>query len=302
MISIIICTYNRDRFLGSCLESLTSQSCSPSGYEIILVNNRSTDNTHQLCTDFAAGNPGFQIRYFIEENQGLSFARNRGLREAEGDLLAFVDDDAVLCRDYVKNLRDQFGGSGIVAGGGKILPMWEKSRPKWMSRFLLPLVSVIDLGPEQVKFAGKKYPIGANMFFRREVFGKVGLFDTRLGRSGGNMMGSEEKDIFLKIKAEGHDIFYFPDIWVYHIVPEERTKMDFVRKQALGIGKSERIRTRDSRIKLSESIFREALKWGATLILAFFYLSGANYERGKALVRFRYWVSKGLLFEDDKND
>ena len=302
MISIIICTYNRDRFLGSCLESLTSQSCSPSEYEIILVNNRSTDNTHQLCLDFSERNPGFRIRYFIEENQGLSFARNRGIREAEGDLLAFADDDAVLCRDYVKNLRDEFGGSGIAAGGGKILPMWEKSRPKWMSRFLLPLVSVIDLGAEPVKFSGKKYPIGANMFFRREVFSQVGLFDTRLGRSGGNLMGSEEKDIFLKIRTAGLDIVYCPDIWVYHIVPEERTKMDFVKKQARGIGKSERVRTLDSRMEWFKSIGREALKWGATFILAFFYLLGADYEKAKALVRFRYWVSKGLLFKDDKDD
>jgi len=295
MISVIVCTYNREKLLVSCIDSLVKQDSHPGDYEIILVNNGSTDNTEQLCIKSIHEHPGLQIRYFLETKQGLSNARNRGIKESMGNIIAFIDDDAFADQHYIYNLKKDFRTSGIAAGGGKILPHWEKNRPKWMSRFILPLVSVLDMGDQIIDFKGNKYPIGANMFFRKSLFEKAGFFDPLLGRSLKNMIGNEEKDLFMKIKRIGSEICYFPNIIVNHYIPEERTTISFIKKQALGIGQSERIRTRLNKKERIRVFFNEGIKWGGTIILSFYYLLLFDPQKAKMLILFRYWVSKGLL-------
>ena len=302
MISVLVCTYNREKLLASCIDSLVHQNCHPGDYEIILINNCSTDNTEQLCINSIHEHPGLQIRYFIETKQGLSNARNRGIRESMGNIITFIDDDAFAEKDYIYNIKKDFRTSGIAAGGGKIIPHWEKTRPKWMSRFLLPLVSVIDLGDEIIEFKGNKYPIGANMFFRKSLFEKSHFFDPMLGRSLKNLIGNEEKDLFLKIKKLGYKISYFPSITVRHYIPEERTKISFIKKQALGIGQSEKIRTRLNKKERIRVIFNEIIKWGGTIVLSFYYIILFDLQKARMLLLFRYWVSKGLLYTQNKND
>ena len=94
-ISIIICTYNRELYLPKCLEHLKNQTEAPSNFEIILVNNNSTDQTENICENFIAQNPQLITKYVKEMNPGLSFARNRGIKESKGDVLVFIDDDAM---------------------------------------------------------------------------------------------------------------------------------------------------------------------------------------------------------------
>ena len=135
------------------------------------------------------------------------------------------------------------------------------------------------------------------MSFRVDVFEKVGGFNVDLGRKGNNMAGSEEKDIFKRIYALGNiRVVYVPDAIVYHCVPLERTTTDFIKRQALGTGKGERIRVKnegvDSTIK---RYFIEVFKWGASLILFFFYLFKGQAAKGTMIIRFRYWVSKALF-------
>ena len=95
-LSVIICTYNRERYIYNALKSIAEQDFPLSGYEIVLVNNNSTDNTENICKDFKRDYPQVDFRYFIETNQGLSYARNRGVKESSGDILIFVDDDATV--------------------------------------------------------------------------------------------------------------------------------------------------------------------------------------------------------------
>jgi len=295
MISVIVCTYNREKLLVSCIDSLVNQNCHPGDYEIILINNCSTDNSEQQCIKNIQQHSNLQIRYFLETKQGLSNARNRGIRESMGNIITFIDDDAFADRDYIYNIKKDFRTSGMVAGGGKILPQWENKRPKWMSCFLLPLVSVLDMGDQIIAFKGEKYPIGANMFFRKSLFEKTGLFDPMLGRSKKNMIGNEEKDLFLKIKKLGYKICYFPNITVHHYITKERTKTSFIKKQAIGIGQSEKIRTRLNKKGKRSIIFNELIKWGGTIILSFYYLLLFDPQKAKMLILFRYWVNKGLL-------
>ena len=101
MLSVILCTYNRDKYIYNVLKSLAENTLSPDQYEIVLVDNNCTDNTHSECDRFVKDFPEVTFRYFVETNQGLSHARNRGIRESKGDILVYVDDDATVNKNAV---------------------------------------------------------------------------------------------------------------------------------------------------------------------------------------------------------
>ena len=107
-ISIIICTYNRARYLFDTLRHIAENDFPTRHYEIVLIDNNSTDHTIATCQRFEKAFPEICFRYFLEQSQGLSFARNRGMKEARGELLVFLDDDAFVHKDYLKNLEHQF--------------------------------------------------------------------------------------------------------------------------------------------------------------------------------------------------
>jgi glycosyltransferase involved in cell wall biosynthesis len=294
-ISLIICSYNREKVIGKTLQHLFEQA--DKDFELLLVNNNSTDNTENICTDFMNAHPQLTVRYFVEKNQGLSYARNRGIEEARGDYLIFLDDDAFTFPDYIQNFKiflEKY--PDFQAGGGKILPFWESERPQWMSRYLLSIVSTIDLGNEVKRFGGRSYPIGANMMIRKDLFERFGSFNVNLGRKGKNLEGAEEKDLFLRIKKAGIPVYYIPDAVVEHWAPDSRLTNDFFTQQALAIGHSEKIRAKNiSSVEYVKSILRELFKWGATGILFAGYTLSGHYGKGARLVEFRWKISKGLF-------
>lgn len=295
-LSVIICTYNRANYIPGLFKSLVTQTCDKLNYEIVFVNNNSKDNTEEICKQFQIENKGITFKYFNETKQGLSFARNRGIKESTGEILVFIDDDAIASENYLIEILTFFEqNQHITAGGGRIFPKYETKRPNWMSVFLEPIISVINIGNKNKKFPAGKFPVGANMFFRKIVFDEIGLFNTMLGRTGRNMLGGEEKDIFNRLKNRGALIFYLADAWIYHIIPENRLTQDFIKKQATGIGISEKIRARNINSKeLFKSYFKELFKWAASLILFLFYLISFQALKAMMIVKFRYWVSSGL--------
>jgi glycosyltransferase involved in cell wall biosynthesis len=266
-------------------------------FEIILVNNHSTDQTETVCKNFIRENPQLTVSYFLEEKQGLSCARNRGVKESRGEYLVFLDDDAFAFPDYIQNIRTFLKNyPDTKAAGGKILPRFESQKPLWMSRYLTSLISTLDLGNKVALFKGRSYPIGANMLIRRDIFEQYGFFDVNLGRKGKNLEGAEEKDLFLRIKKDAVPVYYIPDACVEHWAPDSRLTGEFFTRQALSIGYSEK--TRAKKISFEEylkSCLREGMKWGATLILFSGYTITGQYLKGAKLVEFRWKVSKGLF-------
>ena len=295
-ISIIICTYNREKYIKGLLNSLKKQEYPKKDYEIVFVNNNSDDETDKRCTEFQDANSDVVFHYFNETKQGLSHARNRGVLEAKGEILAFIDDDALAHANYLQNMSKAFKENDVDAAGGKIYPKYESKRPEWMSKFLEPVMSVIDLGDRNRIFPKNKFPIGANMIFRKEVFEHTGNFNTELGRTGKKMLGGEEKDLFYRMKTKNMSIHYLHDVVISHIIPDERLTDDFIEKQAAGIGKSEIIRAKNfSHINIFAVYFKELLKWSATILLAVFYATKFQFSKSKMLIKFRYRVSKGML-------
>lgn len=297
-ISIIVCTYNRDKYIYETLARIVQNTFPKELFEIILINNNSTDRTEEECKLFKSDFPQINFHYYIETSQGLSYARNRGIREAKGKTLVFLDDDSFVGKDYLHNLYTQLQTHpDMSAFGGKITPLYESGRtPCWISKWSYSWVSAIDKGNQVSLFEGKSYPIGANMGFKKECF-DFAMFNTDLGRSKGNLMGGEEKDIFNALKARKLQIYYFPDIEVHHVIPEQRTTKTYIRKLALGIGQSERIRTLNmSRSSFVKRLFSESIKWAASCILCLGYVLKGVPQKGGILLFFRWYVTRGLLF------
>lgn len=313
MLSIIVCTYNRDRFLEKTLQLLDPDQSSLVGkgaYEVVLIDNNSTDRTADICKAFAVQVEGrLSFRYVLETKQGLSNARNRGIEESKGEWLVFLDDDAFIQLDYIVNLQKHIEAHPeMVAFGGKIDPLYESGvEPSWMSKWSYSWVSAIDKGPEVCHFEGKEYPIGANMGVRTDIARKVQGFNPNLGRTGKNTMGGEEKDFFNKIRSlitTSHAtlstpapcILYLPDVQVQHCIPESRTTREFIARLGDGVGTSERQRTLDQgKSSYCKRLFAEAVKWCGTLVLWCQYLLLGQKQKGDVLVLFRWHVTSKLI-------
>lgn len=298
-LSIIVCTYNREECILEALLSLKDQTIAAENYEIVLVDNNSTDTTPVICHSFVANNPQLNIQYIHEERQGLSYARNTGIEKARGSIIAFLDDDVIVAKHYCQTVVDFFAQTPqAMVIGGRIFPKFETAPPAWMPRELTPLYSTLDLGNEVREFKGRSYPIGANMAFRSYVFQECGTFNTSLGRVGKNLLGGEEKDMFFRIKEKKMRVFYLPEAWEFHIIPTARTTKEFIKRQAIGSGKSERLRCAHSWCKLTSACAFECVKWGGSLFLSLKYMVLGKFEAALTLLQFRYWVSKGLFLND----
>lgn len=297
MISAIICTYNREKYLPGLLNSILSQTIDSNQFEIVLINNNSTDNTEEISNKFAAEHPHITFRYFVETNQGLSFARNRGILESKGEILTFLDDDAFLSQHYFERIVDFFEQNpNSAAVGSKILLHYEDIVPAWENKYLNSLMGFYNPGDEPFVYTNEDYPRGSNMSFRSKIFEEIGDFNTNLGRVGRNLLGGEEKDLFLRIYRNKSQVNYIPDAVVYHCVPNERTTSEFIKRQALGTGGSEwqRVKNEGGSAKIKR-IWQEIVKWGGSIALFFVYLFKGQPAKGTMIVRFRYWVTKGIL-------
>lgn len=303
-LSIVICTYNRARFLPGLFDSILAQTMPRSEFEVVLVNNNSTDVTERLCYEFMERHSDVQCSYYIEKNQGLSYARNRGIAESRGEYITFADDDALLANNFselVSAYLDNHPEVGEVGGPIKLLymgtvPAWENPYMNSLLGYFVPSATGYRMDKKN-----RRYPRGSNMTFRASVFKKCGDFNVSLGRIGRTLVGGEEKDIAYRIFDSGVAIDYSPAIVVYHLVPEERTTLEFIKRQALGTGGSERIRSTLPGNSYAKRILIELAKWCATILLWFRYMITFKPAKANALVIFRWGVTRGLLNIGDQS-
>lgn len=298
MLSVIICTYNRDKYIYNVLKSLAENTLSKEQYEIVLIDNNCTDNTKNECKRFVQDFPNVIFRYFEEKNQGLSYARNRGIKESQGDILVYVDDDAVVNNEYLQTYSNFFNQYvDIDAAGGAIIPRYETSEPDWMSHYTKVLITCYKYHGDIIReFPKNDFPSGGNAAYRASVFEKVGLFNVELGRKGDSLVGAEEKDIFDKMTTLGMRFFYLPNAILYHLIPEKKLTKDYFDRLTYSIGKSERMRTlKIGKWKYLKRIFSEMVKWAASIVLLIGYTLLGLPKKGWKLIQFRWNVAKGLL-------
>jgi len=297
-LSVIFCTYNREKYLYNALKSIAEQDFPYHDYEIVMVNNNSTDSTESICEKFQTDYPNVEFHYFLETNQGLSYARNRGVKESRGDILVFVDDDATVFDHYLSSIKSFFESHPDVAAcGGPIVPVYEIDKPKWLSHYTEQLIGGALYEGNRIKpFKNGKYPGGGNSAFRKEVFEKYGLFNVELGRKGTGLIGAEEKDLYDRLTKGGELFYYLPQMGIHHYISEKKLTESHFRELTYSIGKSERIRTKSMPTGAYRNrIFAECKKWLGSVVLFFFYTLKLSPAKGRKLLQFRWYVSKGLL-------
>ena len=239
-LTVILCTYNRCQSLAKTLGSVAASRLPATvDWEVLVVDNNSTDQTREVAEDFCCRYPG-RFRYVFERQQGLSCARNAGIRESQGEVLAFTDDDVKVEPDWLWNLTLALHGEEWIGSGGRIIPLWEAPLPRWLltsdSNITGPF-GVFNLGTEPGPL--KCPPFGANMAFQRRAFGKYGNFRVDLGRSGSNLQGREDLEFANRLLAKGERLRYEPGAVVSHTVPGWRMRKRYVLRWWYWYGSSE---------------------------------------------------------------
>lgn len=296
--SFITCTYNRAENLKKTLQSLCEQTYNPNQYEIIVVDNNSSDNTVEVCNIIKEKHFECQIHYFKEINQGLSFALNRGINEAQGEFILYIDDDETVGPKHLERLDEYLHKyRDAVLIGTQVVPIYEGSEPKWMSHFTQRLIGgYFNAGNEVKKLDKGSYPGTGHTIIKRDLYNQYGLYNTDLGRTGSSLMGAEDKDMIYRLISNDIECYYFPNIPIYHHIPKYKLTDEFFNKLTLSIGKSERIRTKGiSEKAYHRRLFDEAIKWIASIILCVYYLITLRPQKGLRLILFRKNVTKGLL-------
>lgn len=237
-ISVVICTYNRAHVLVKALKSLVQQSLDKNLYEIIVVDNASMDNTSEVVQEFQVRHPEDNIILVRESHLGAGYARNTGIRNAKGNVVSFMDDDAQASRDWLELTHRCFEKvqPHSMGLGGRIFPCYESPKPKWFKDEYE--IRTWGNGPRLLN-PGEAFS-GSNMAFRKAILEKYGSFDTRVQISGDYLMIGEDTILFEKIWEHKGDakFYYSPQLVVFHEVPLYKMTLSYQLKRAFVTGQS----------------------------------------------------------------
>lgn len=233
LISVVVCTFNRSHLLCKCLESLANQNIAGKLYEIIIVDNCSSDDTGAVVKRFTSQYEHFH--YVFEEQAGLSHARNRGWREAHGQYVAYIDDDAIAYPNWISGIIDFAKRKPDVdLFGGPYDAYYLVSKPAWFP----PEYGVFNLGEqERYIILGSEWISGSNMVIKKDLFYLYGGFDVRLGMIGSNVAYGEEVNFFISMHDKGIHIYYAPSIRVSHLVAEYKMSLSWLLLSGYSVGR-----------------------------------------------------------------
>ncbi len=241
-ISAIICTHNRDQYLGAAIDTLLAQDCPQHNidYEIIVVNNGSTDSTKAIV-DQRLAHP--RLRCVWEPVLGLSTARNTGANAAKAEILAYLDDDAEATPHWLRTLYQAYQENDRLAiAGGRVTLIWPEgiTPPPWLSENLAGNLGAYDLGDRPIHITQPGLtPRGLNYSLRRRFLDEIGGFDPNLGRVGKNLLSNEELFMTEKALAADWQVMYLPEALVAHNVAPERTVRSWFLRRGWWQGISE---------------------------------------------------------------
>lgn len=242
-VSVVVCTYNRCDVLGDTLSSFVSLRI-PNGvsWELLVVDNNSSDRTREVAARYADRLP---LRYLFESRQGKTCALNLAVREAQGDLLLFTDDDVQLDPGWLWAFHEAARACPQAGWfGGRIIPWWPAGRPGWLQDECLPALKgffgLYDLGDQQRPYAeGDDPPAGAGMAVRRATFERIGGYREDLGPRGDKKGTCDDSELIFRAKAAQIGGAYVPDAVCRHLVPDERLSLRWFLKYGVGKGENQ---------------------------------------------------------------
>jgi glucosyl-dolichyl phosphate glucuronosyltransferase len=232
-ISVLIATRNRAALLERTIAALAEQVDPGCSWEVVIVDNASTDGTRALLSRAASGTP-MRCLALHEPRAGKSHALNTAVLHAAGDLFVLTDDDVIPSKDWLRAYTRAFEETGADFAAGRILPLWGAPPPQWLSPALYGVLAIPDGGDARVPLTASPaddiMPIGANMAVRRHVVDRVGGWNPRLGKLAGSLRTGEDHEFALKMFRAGFRGVYEPDAVVRHYVPGERLARAYFRQ------------------------------------------------------------------------
>jgi glycosyltransferase involved in cell wall biosynthesis len=236
----VVCTRNRSGSLALALDAILAMDFPAGRWELLVVDNGSTDDTASVAGRVAQGRAEL-ITVIEEPSPGLSAARNRGIRAARGEIVAFVDDDAFPEAGWLRALVEVIRQEGAWVAGGPVVPIVDGELPGWFGDRYLPYLAVWNKGPEVQALTYNEYPRGVNMAFHRDVFREVGDFSPHLGRKGSSLLSCEEIELCLRVERAGGRILYTPCARVRHLIPAARITPRWLARRFMAQAHSEAI-------------------------------------------------------------
>ncbi|HLP61751.1 MAG TPA: glycosyltransferase family 2 protein [Candidatus Deferrimicrobium sp.] len=245
LLSVIIPTRNRKDLLEGTLRSLTVQTLSQDAFEVIVVDNGSTDNTAEVVERFRGEIQ--HLRYFYENEPGLHVGRHLGLKKAGSGILVYADDDIEAFTSWLEGIKESFGDDRVGLAGGKCLPKFEAAPPPWLSERwekapagnrCLGYLSILDFGDEAI--VNPPAIFGCNYAIRKDVLMKVGGFHPDgMPESLLRFRGDGESWVNRAVSQMGLTSMYNPKASIYHYIPRQRMTMDYFYKRAFAQGVSD---------------------------------------------------------------
>jgi len=233
-VTVLICTYNRAALLAQTLDSLANMRDVPGTWDVLVVDNNSSDDTANVVADRAKSFP-VPLRYLHEPRQGKSHALNTGLAHIATDVVAFTDDDVRVSEGWLgAAMRVMAERPDVAYVGGPVHPIWGARPPAWFppaNGNLWGTIAILDYGPSPFEYeAARRVPIGANMAVRRAIIERAGGFAPELGRTGASLLGQEQAEFFYRTRALDARGEYVPAMAVSHHVPAARLTRRYFRR------------------------------------------------------------------------
>ena len=225
-LSVALCTHNHEQRLRRTLNGLAQLVRPTCPWELLIIDNASSDGTPRLLVapDWRA--PGTSVRVVREERLGLSNARNRAIEEATGDYIVFMDDDETPDPRWLSAYEKIILAERPDALGGRIEVVFEDGeRPAWLQDELLGFLGHLDHGDGARQLTALNTPIfGGNFAFRRKIFELIGAFDAELGRKGTANTGGEDTEMYRRMIRSGCNVWWVPDAIIHHRIQVDKLR------------------------------------------------------------------------------
>ena len=295
VLSITICTYNRIEYLKKCLKSILDQTQGSEIIEINIIDNNSTDTTKDYVTELQKQFP--EVNYFVEKRQGISFARNLSFEVCKGMFLAFVDDDAVINKNWLEALLNELKNQNEnIIYGGPIYPNFESVPEDWIDKdYFIRKFKDTDGFLGTIK--SKEGFSGGNMCIAKNLFLKSEKFNTEIGMTGGNLGLGEEPDFFYKLIMKNKDVklYNISEMSITHSEASYKLEKEYLRDRIILNANQFTKRTLfhenliTSIIILKIKVFIQFLKLLVSLVLQFF-IPNHKFKFLKS-----YWIIRGIV-------
>lgn len=237
-VSVVLCTYSLDRYheFGEAADSVLEQTYD--NIELVIIVDGSTEVYNQVKADY--GEQSRTVIHCNDENQGLSYSRNTGARLATGDIVAFIDDDAVAHHDWVEHIVSAYERYDALAVGGRMVPDWLAQEPEYLPEEFYFLIGVTYRGFRQSE-GYVRNTFSSNLSFRRQTLLELGGFRNAMGKRGENDLQGGETELCARLERETDErVVYVPDAIVEHKIYEYRTDRRWLFERAFWQGYSKR--------------------------------------------------------------